>query len=93
MAETLNKSGVSGQALFVKCDISNEADVQVSASNAVCMYDWLFGLEFNSPVNTIKVISSQFVYPTTFFLCRVRPLSDLCAQFFVRNWQLQFLIH
>ena len=25
----MNKSGMNGQALFVKCDISNEEDVQV----------------------------------------------------------------
>ena len=29
VAESLNKSGMSGQVLFVKCDISNEDDVKV----------------------------------------------------------------
>ena len=29
MAKSLNKSGISGQVLFVKCDIANEDDVKV----------------------------------------------------------------
>ena len=38
---------------------------------------WLFGLVFNSPVNTIKDISSGSVYLTTPFLSRLCPLSGL----------------
>ena len=29
LEQTMNKSGMNGHALFVKCDISNETDVQV----------------------------------------------------------------
>ena len=34
----------------------------------------LVGLEFNGPVNTVKVKSSQSVYLTTLFLGRLSPL-------------------
>ena len=37
---------------------------------------WLV-LEFNDPVNTVKVISSQLVYLTTLFLGKLRSLSSL----------------
>ena len=36
---------------------------------------WLVVLEFNDPVNTIKVMSSQSVYLTIVFLGRLSPLS------------------
>ena len=39
--------------------------------------DWLVGLKFNGPVNTIYVMSSPSVYLTTFFLYRFSPLSGL----------------
>ena len=35
----------------------------------------LVGLEFNGPVNTIKVMWSRSVYQTTLFLGRLRPQS------------------
>ena len=37
--------------------------------------DWLAGLEFNDPVNTIKVMLSWSVYLSTLFLGRLSPLS------------------
>ena len=37
---------------------------------------WLVDLEFNGPVNTIKVMSSRSVNLTTLFLGRLRPLSN-----------------
>ena len=33
-------------------------------------------VEFNDPVNTIKIMSSRSVYLTTLFLGRLSPLSD-----------------
>ena len=46
----------------------------------VCMWvegvGWLFGwLEFNSPVDTVKVMSSESVYLTTLFMGRLCPLN------------------
>ena len=37
VAESLNKSGMIGQVLFVKCDISNEDDVKVKVYDN-CLY-------------------------------------------------------
>ena len=37
---------------------------------------WLVGLEFNSPVNTVKAMSSQSVYLILLFLDRLHPLSS-----------------
>ena len=41
-----------------------------------CGINWLVGLEFNGPLNTIRVISSWSVYLTTLFLGRCSPLSS-----------------
>ena len=53
----------------------------------------MFDLEFNSTVNTVKVMLNQFVYVFIFFFCRLsfKQLPNTCAQTIVSNWKLPFL--
>ena len=52
----------------------------------------LVGLEFNGPVNTIKVILSLVSLPNHTFPGRItRRLTSTCTHSFTRNWWLPFL--
>ena len=55
--------------------------------------DWLVDLEFNCLVNTIKVMSSQSVYLTRLFLCRLSPLPNqylcICFPQKPKYWDIQ----
>ena len=42
-------------------------------------------LEFNSPINTIKVMLIRSVYKTTIFLGRLKQLTSTWAHSFARN--------
>ena len=47
---------------------------------------WLVGLEFKNPVNTIKAMSSQSVYPNTLsFLNQQKVEIDDCIKSFMIN--------
>ena len=51
----------------------------------LCTHMWLAGLEFNSPVNAVKVMLSWSVYIATLFLGRLSPLAvdqNLCTFFY-----------
>ena len=56
------------------CTMRNSAKASPSRHIHTLWLDWN-GLEFNSPVNTIKDMSRQSVYLTTLFLGRLSPLS------------------